>query len=269
MGMNCKIIDEDESILVCLKPAGLAVQSGRVGEADMVSELKNYLSAGNPDPYLGLVHRLDQPVSGLMVFGKTVQAAAGLSRQAARREDGETPKGVAQTMRGREHTSTEGGKKRNGSGEHGKSTPPSLEKEYSALLYPEDGRGLPEEGTRLVLENYLIRDGRQNRSRVASKDEKGAKWAKLEMEILKHSSQGYALARIRLITGRHHQIRVQCAASGLPLLGDARYGSPSGREYAARLGFSSVCLCASGLCFSHPVTGKRMEYRMEELPWKI
>lgn len=231
--MRCKVIWEDESVLVCFKPAGLAVQSGRIGEADLVSELKNYLSVGTKNPYLGLVHRLDQPVSGLLVFGKTPQAAAGLSRQAA----GETS--------------------------------PSMEKEYSALLYPENGRSMPDEGTRMVLENYLIRDGRQNRSRVASKDEKGAKWAKLELEIIKHSSRGYALARIRLVTGRHHQIRVQCAAAGLPLLGDVRYGSPSGREYAARLGFSTVCLCASGLRFSHPVTGKRLEYRVEALPWEI
>ena len=260
--MRCKIIDEDDSILVCLKPAGLAVQSGRIGEADVVSELKNYLSAGNNKPYLGLIHRLDQPVSGLMVFGKTPQAAAILSRQAALRADGEMPEGAAQTNYGCERMGTAEGK-------HGRDMPPSMEKEYSALLYPESGRSLPEEGTKLELENYLIRDGRQNRSRVASKDEKGAKWAKLELEILKHSSQGYALAKIRLITGRHHQIRVQCAAAGFPLLGDARYGSPSGRKYAARLGFPSVCLCARGLCFSHPITRKRLEYRVEELPWKI
>ena len=54
------------------------MQSGRIGEPDMVSELKNYL--GGRNPYLGLVHRLDQPVSGILVFAKTPQAAAKLSQ---------------------------------------------------------------------------------------------------------------------------------------------------------------------------------------------
>ena len=93
MEMKTKILAEDSQILVCLKPAGLAVQSARPGEADMVSELKNYLAAsqraknapgsGSRIPYLGLVHRLDQPVSGILVFAKTPKAAAGLSRQAS------------------------------------------------------------------------------------------------------------------------------------------------------------------------------------------
>ena len=93
MEMKTKILAEDSQILVCLKPAGLAVQSARPGEADMVSELKNYLAAsqraknapgsGSRIPYLGLVHRLDQPVSGILVFAKTPKAAAELSRQAS------------------------------------------------------------------------------------------------------------------------------------------------------------------------------------------
>lgn len=87
--MKSKILAEDQHILVCFKPPGLAVQSGRIGEPDMVSELKNYL--GGRNPYLGLVHRLDQPVSGILVFAKTPQAAAKLSQQAA--AHGEAPQG--------------------------------------------------------------------------------------------------------------------------------------------------------------------------------
>ena len=68
--MKTKILAEDKDIIVCHKPVGLAVQSGRVGEADMVSELKNHLATGGKAPYLGLIHRLDQPVSGILVFAK-------------------------------------------------------------------------------------------------------------------------------------------------------------------------------------------------------
>lgn len=81
--MKTKIIYEDQSVLVCRKPAGLATQTASGFQEDMVSELKNDLSrkTGEKNPYLGLVHRLDQPVEGLLVFGKTKSAAAELTKQ--------------------------------------------------------------------------------------------------------------------------------------------------------------------------------------------
>ncbi len=83
--MQTKIIFEDKDIIVVYKPAGIAVQGARIGQPDVVSELKGHLAAkekqaGNP-PYLGIIHRLDQPVEGLLVFAKSRKAAADLSRQ--------------------------------------------------------------------------------------------------------------------------------------------------------------------------------------------
>ena len=74
--MKTYIVYEDRDILLAYKPAGIATQTARLGQQDMVSELKNYLSGqpqyrGKGEPYLGLVHRLDQPVAGILVFGKT------------------------------------------------------------------------------------------------------------------------------------------------------------------------------------------------------
>ena len=234
--MRTKILAEDKHILVCFKPPGLAVQSGRIGEMDMVSELKNYLaSASQNSSYLGLVHRLDQPVSGLLVFAKTPAAAAGLSRQAAR--EGEAD---------------------------------AMEKEYRALVYLQDGAECMQEGARLELTDYLQRDGKQNHSRVVRPDTKGAKRARLEVEMLKKGKeQRHALVSVHLLTGRHHQIRVQLSHAGMPLLGDARYGSAESREYGESLGIRSVCLCACRLCFTHPITGERLEFRTEEMPWKL
>ena len=234
--MRTKILAEDKHILVCFKPPGLAVQSGRIGEMDMVSELKNYLaSASQNSSYLGLVHRLDQPVSGLLVFAKTPAAAAGLSRQAAR--EGEAD---------------------------------AMEKEYRALVYLQDGAECMQEGARLELTDYLQRDGKQNHSRVVTPDTKGAKRARLEVEMLKKGKeQRHALVSVHLLTGRHHQIRVQLSHAGMPLLGDARYGSAENREYGESLGIRSVCLCACRLCFTHPITGERLEFRTEEMPWKL
>ena len=88
--MRTEILYEDKSIMVVRKPAGLAVQSAGIGQPDVVSELKSYLAklpdAGRPgpgkgEPYLGIVHRLDQPVEGLLVFAKDKKAAAALSKQ--------------------------------------------------------------------------------------------------------------------------------------------------------------------------------------------
>ncbi|MCD7835900.1 MAG: RluA family pseudouridine synthase [Lachnospiraceae bacterium] len=82
--MRTEIIYEDDYVLVCYKPAALASQTARVGQPDVVSELRNYLnekSAGAAKGYLGIVHRLDQPVEGLLVFARTQKAAAGLSAQ--------------------------------------------------------------------------------------------------------------------------------------------------------------------------------------------
>ena len=88
------ILFEDKDILVCRKISGIAVQNAGIGTMDMESALKNYLavkqtSSGNIGqkdkvPYLAVVHRLDQPVEGLVVFGRTKEAAAALSRQLAK-----------------------------------------------------------------------------------------------------------------------------------------------------------------------------------------
>lgn len=77
--MKTKILYEDRDIIVCHKPVGIAVQSAGIGSMDMVSELKRYLK----QPYLGIVHRLDQPVEGIIVFAKTAKAAGELSKQTA------------------------------------------------------------------------------------------------------------------------------------------------------------------------------------------
>ena len=80
--MKTEIIYQDNHILICRKPAGLPTQTARIGQVDMVSELKNYLAKNSgSEPYLGLVHRLDQPVEGLLVFGKNPKATKLLSQQ--------------------------------------------------------------------------------------------------------------------------------------------------------------------------------------------
>lgn len=86
MHMKDRIIYEDTEVLVCKKAAGIAVQTAKFGQQDMVSLLKNYRAMKKEEPYIGLVHRLDQPVEGVMVFAKSKQAAANLSKQISEKQ---------------------------------------------------------------------------------------------------------------------------------------------------------------------------------------
>lgn len=234
-----KIKYEDSEIILVVKPAGIATESRRIGEKDMVSMVKNYRAGKSESSYIGMIHRLDQPVGGLLLFAKTKEAAAKLS--------GQLQSGT-------------------------------MEKYYQALLC---GR-IEEEGR---LTDYLIRDGKTNLSRVVEEGMPGAKRASLKFRRLNVFSGGtekelgkcglgengvqsergneVSLVEIKLDTGRHHQIRVQMAHHGFPLLGDRKYNvqevSQSGRA-GRRQG---LALFAWKLRFRHPKTGEEMEFREE------
>ena len=205
--MEIDILYEDGQLLVCRKPAGVPVQSGKVGQKDMVSILRNYRNGKEGDTYIGLVHRLDQPVQGVMVFAKTKMAAAELSRQIT---DGR------------------------------------MKKQYLAVTC---GKPMKKQG---ALVDYLLKDGRTNTSSIVPEGTKGAKRAELRYRIIAETP-GYALAEIELLTGRHHQIRVQMAGAGLPLAGDRKYNlSDAGQTE------KYVTLAAHRLSFEHPVLKKEI-----------
>lgn len=219
------IVFEDEHIIVAYKPAGIATQTARLGQQDMVSELKNYLAKkpenkGKGVPYLGLVHRLDQPVAGILAFAKTKQAAASLSKQI-----------------------TDG----------------TFHKYYYALVFG----GTPKEQD--ILEDYLSKDSKTNMSNVVSKAHPDAKCAKLHYQwketlmVVEEAAEA-SLVEVELFTGRHHQIRVQMAHAGMPLLGDSKYGTEASKEFSKNIGCRNVALCACRLVFQHPKTGKLIDF---------
>ena len=83
-----KVLYEDDEILVVIKPAGVESQAAKRFAPDMVSEVKKHLVINKSctpgkEPYVGVIHRLDKPVSGVMVYAKTKTAAAALSKQVA------------------------------------------------------------------------------------------------------------------------------------------------------------------------------------------
>ncbi|MCR5128522.1 MAG: RluA family pseudouridine synthase [Lachnospiraceae bacterium] len=215
MDQRIEIVHEDGAVIVCHKYSGIAVQTAAPGQADMVSELKKHLAKqGGSNPYLAVIHRLDQPVEGLLVFAKTEAAAAVLSKQV------------------QDHAFT---------------------KEYTALVYGK----MPQQQDELT--DHLVKDARSNTSRVVSEKDKNGKRSVLHYEVIEEAEKTQTL-RILLKTGRHHQIRVQLSHAGCPILGDTKYGTEEAKRYALEQGIGKLCLCASRLEFTHPVTGKRMEY---------
>ena len=220
------ILYEDKDILVCHKPAGVAVQSARFGMADMESSLKNHLALKTPGkiPYLGIIHRLDQPVSGILVFAKAPAAAKELNRQLTT----------------------------SGFGKH-----------YYALV-----AGTPEPPS-ADLENFLVKDARTNTSRICQKGTADAKLAKLHYDLVDTTffadiASAIPVAtsqlKIKLDTGRHHQIRVQLSGMGCPIIGDTKYNPDSPKLTARR---TPLCLCAYQLEFRHPVTKKAMTFSLD------
>ena len=111
------------------------------------------------------------------------------------------------------------------------------------------------------LEDYLIKNGRTNTSEVVTSKTSGAKKAVLDYEVIHQISDARTesgkriLIKIHLETGRHHQIRVQMAHAGMPLLGDRKYNP--GEISQLPLG-----LCSCHLIFRHPITGKKMEFQV-------
>lgn len=270
--MNLKIIFEDEYIIVCYKPAGIPTQTSKLGEQDMVSLLKNYLykqqaedkqggritaahsQARKKEPYLAVIHRLDQPVEGLLVFAKTPMAAKELSKQ----------------MQGMAENKQEQSKQ--GSGRMKTLEDAGFGKYYKAVLW-----GVPKELTG-TLEDYLVKDGRTNTSRVCDKNEKDAKKAVLHYEVLvagkddekvgkvnncpgknEIATRDISLVKIKLATGRHHQIRVQMANMGCPIWGDAKYNTAPVQDRR----FRQIALCAYKLEFVHPKTKKAVVFERE------
>ena len=212
--MNLRILHEDEHVIVCYKPAGLATQTAKMGAQDMESLLKNYLYKKEKKmPYVAVIHRLDQPVEGILVFAKTPFAAKELNK----------------------------GMQGAGFGKY-----------YQAVVC-----GIPNE-KKAVLEDYLVKDGKTNTSRVGKKDEAEAKKAVLAYEVIQQTDDK-ALLKIKLETGRHHQIRVQMANMGCPIWGDTKYNSAENVDKS----WKNIALCAYHLEFVHPKTKKKMVFEIK------
>lgn len=199
------VVYEDNHIIIVNKQSGEIVQGDKTGDTPLSDIVKQYIKEKYNKPgnvFLGVVHRLDRPVSGLVVFAKTSKALSRLNEMF-----------------------------RTG----------DVHKTYWAIVKKND---IAPEAT---LTDWLTRNERQNKSYAHNREVTGAKKAVLSYKV-RSMSDNYMLLEVRLMTGRHHQIRCQLAHMGCPIKGDLKYGSPRSNPDG------SISLMSRRVEFVHPVS---------------
>lgn len=213
MAAPLTVLYEDNHCLAVVKPAGMLIAGDRTGDESLLDLAKAYIGEKYQKPgavFLGLVHRLDRPVSGVVLFARTSKAAGRLFEQFQKR---------------------------------------TVEKRYQAVV---EGRISPPEGT---LVDWLIKDEEQNLVSRVAPETPGSREAILKYRTLKTGSKN-SLVEIDLQTGRSHQIRVQLAGTGCPIVGDRKYGSAIGLR-------GTIALHAAALSFEHPTRKERISVSAE------
>lgn len=200
-----KVVYEDNHIIIVSKRSGEIVQGDKTGDKTLADEVKAYIKEKYAKPgnvFLGITHRLDRPVWGLVVFARTSKALARLNDMF-----------------------------REG----------NVNKTYWAIC--QNAPEVPE----ATLTHWLTRNERQNKSYAYDKEVPGAKKAVLHYRTI-GKSERYILIEVKLMTGRHHQIRCQLAKIGCPIKGDLKYGARRSNPDG------SISLLARKIEFAHPVS---------------
>lgn len=209
---NIDVIYEDNHIIVINKRVGDIVQADTTQDKPLNEILKEYLKEKYNKPgnvYLGVVHRLDRPTSGVVVFAKTSKALARLNESFRNRD---------------------------------------TNKIYLAIVKK------CEISSQAILEHYLLRNPKNNKSKAFANEVPNSKLAKLHYKI-KYILNNYFVLEIKLFTGRHHQIRAQLAAIGAPIKGDLKYG------YERSNDDGGIALHAHKLTLTHPVTKEEIIFK--------
>ena len=205
-----QIIYEDNHLIAFNKRSGDISQGDKTGDAPLGDYIKAYIKAKYNKPgevFLGVIHRLDRPTSGVILFARTSKALTRMTKLFKSRD---------------------------------------VQKTYWAVVRDSN---LPEAGT---CENFLWKDEKQNKSYVVDEKKPGAKKGLLHYKVIK-TDGAYQLVEVQLETGRHHQIRVQLAHLGAPIIGDNKYG------YKRANRDKSIHLHCRYTSFVHPVKDEPLE----------
>lgn len=198
------VVYEDNHLIGINKLGGHIVQADETRDITLTEMVKIFLKEKYNKPFdvfLGVIHRLDRPVSGLVLFAKTSKGLDRMNKLFRKRE---------------------------------------VDKCYIAVVRNEP----PKEAD--VLINWLVRDKDRRITYAYGHEVENSQYAELHYELL-GSVDGYYVLKIKLITGRTHQIRAQLGFMGCPIVGDNKYGYPRGSRRR------TISLHARSLHFIHPV----------------
>ena len=215
-----QVVYEDNHIIVVAKQSGEIVQGDKTGDVPLSETVKQYIKEKYQKPgavFLGVVHRLDRPVSGLVVFARTSKALTRLNKMFAEGEVHKTYWAIVESERLRAE----------GAAPEGNS---SLFTLHSSLLT-----------------HWLVRNEKQNKSYAYDREVPHSKKAQLRYRVLSRGDN-YALLEVQLLTGRHHQIRCQLSKVGMPIKGDLKYGARRSNSDG------SISLLSRRVEFVHPVS---------------
>ena len=208
-----QVLYEDNHIIAVSKTCHEIVQGDKTGDTPLSEIVKAYIKEKYQKPgevFLGVTHRLDRPTTGVVLFARTSKALTRLNAMFQSHE--------------------------------------LIRKTYWAIVEKaENGKVKGENDEAIRLENYLWRNEKQNKSFVVKAGTKDAKRAVLSYRALAQSDR-YTLLEINLETGRHHQIRCQLSAIGLPIKGDLKYGAKRSNSDGG------ISLHARKIEFVHPVS---------------
>lgn len=203
--MTLQVLFEDNHLIAVVKQPGQTVQPEPRKPTSLEDEVKAYIKEKYNKPgdvFLGVIHRLDMPVSGIVLFARTSKALARMNDLFKNRK---------------------------------------IEKFYEAKV---EGKPLHQIDT---LTHFLVRDEKKNITRAHIKPVPNAEKASLSFEV-KYVNNSNSILRIKLLTGRKHQIRAQLGAISCPIVGDVKYGASKANDD------NSIALTAVELSFEHPVT---------------
>ncbi len=223
------ILYEDNHVIVVQKPHGMLVQADDTGDATLINEVRYFLKQRDDKPgnvFLGLIHRLDRPVGGVVVFGKTSKGSARLSDQF------------------RTH---------------------SVEKVYWAVVEQGVGSRQLAVGQEGIVKQWLVKDESNNTTKAFDHEVPGSQYAETAWLVIKKFDDGRTLIEVKPKTGRSHQIRVAMQSIGSPIVGDMKYGAshPLLLPLGKGEGFSAIALMARSLSFDQPVTKERITVTAE------
>ena len=231
-----QVIYEDNHIIVVNKAPGEIVQGDKTGDVPLADLVRQYIKEKYQKPgnvFLGVVHRLDRPVGGLVIFARTSKALSRLNRMFANGEVHKTYWAITPI----DHSPFTIDQK---------CAPTMVNVQWSMFNVQ-----CSMVNGQLTLTHWLTRNEQQNKSYAHDHEVPGSKKAQLRLSCLATGDR-YQLLEVQLLTGRHHQIRCQLAAIGCPIEGDLKYGAPRSNPDG------SISLLARSISFVHPVSGEEL-----------